>query len=744
MALAMFLLFSVPTTIFSKACIDLTKEGGITVMLDAMWPTKMVIKNKVPITITESGYYHMLENVEGKIDIQADNVIVDLNGFTLSGDTAALITVGTETEDRYNILIKNGSLVGTTSERTNKGILIQDNASGIIIEDLHISNFDRGVSFEGTEPGTTMNGIFCSKVSNCFTTNCTTGYYLSFLYNSVFQENEVCSSEQFGFYLDHCMHNKFKHCMVVGVQNNAVGGTVEAEPLAVGYYTVAGKDNLFYESFVEGVQRGDGTVELDWCNKAIGFMFAIDPTTKEPETESKIVDCLVDTVRTTSWSNAFGIYLDMALNDAAVLEVAVPVAENTFEDDTLPNIIDVDWSPRCGYIGTAEDDGHYRVYKFAGTTIKEIADITPDDQPNAVAWSNDGRYLAAVTDYSGATAADFEIRVYDVDTNQEFTLNIDDDLLDVVWFHHAKKFVVVSDTTLYLFSFDPTQTGNEIVLLKSEVIVTNKRVVAITPDDKFIIVGQNNGVVTIYNLDLTQANLFTPPMGSLINSIDTNPVVCCGKYYIAVGYNEVSNKNLVVLEYDGSSTPEVLGDILVGGDDENVLSVKWHPTGKYLMVAPETGSEVYVYTFNPQQVPDVLTEYATMASAVPGEGLVTGPRFVDWSPCARYSIVAGCRTPKTTDPVTYLNIEIFPTGVSVSRCLVDHNKVANCSKSYVEGDYGEGLCAIGIFGGSACNCITRNIGYENCINFSQSVYNVFYNGLAGPHWPQGNWSIPPY
>jgi len=722
MALAVFLLLSFSPTIVSKTCIDLTR-GGIPQLLDSMWESKLVIKDGVPETITQPGVYHLLENLSTEILIDADNVVIDLNGFTLSGDTDTIITVSSN--EHYNILIKNGSIKGNNA---NTGIKVDENTSGVVLQDLHFSDLNIGVNFDGTSE----LPVKCSKVDNCFTTSCVKAYALDNVVNSVFQENEICCCREAGFDMFECMHNKIKNCMVVGVSNDDV------EVGAVGYKTKDGIDNLFYECFAEQIYKDAG----NWCTNAIGFMFT------GSERESKIVDCLVDTLMSSSWTNSFGIYLDMMLRDSNDF-----VNEDAFAFDTSDeggieyNITDIAWSPRCEYLATAEsNDNSYNVYKFdpIKKKIKFIdGDGFNDASVNAVAWSYDGKYLAAVKDFD-VDPNGREIIVFDVDTLTQSSLDnsqlIDDgnqhSFTDVAWFHHSHKFAAVAKydngADLHVFNFDPVTkviTDVKRVEVVDSTIGNEKLVVAISPDDKFISVGSFDGTVEIYHsVDLEEVAIIDTLVAAQVNSLDWNPVACCGRYYLVIGGDFI----LQVWDWRYNSDPvELAGPSTF---EKNALTVKWHPTGKYFIVSggsDETQDSAFVefYTFNPQALTD---QYELLVAKGAGFNLANAT-YVDWSPCAKYFIAAG--TSSEVSENLNINMQVFEVGYGVTKCLVDHNKVANCSSD---------LCSIGFFGATGCNCFTRNVGYENCINFSEGIYNVFYNGLAGPHGPQGNWSIPPY
>jgi len=102
-----------------------------------------------PVTITESGSYRLTSNLSTTsanttlIQVNADNVSIDLNGFSLtgpavcSGSTVTCTNTGTgdgiDAGNDVNIIIRNGTIRGMG----DAGIRVSDNA---IVEDVVISS----------------------------------------------------------------------------------------------------------------------------------------------------------------------------------------------------------------------------------------------------------------------------------------------------------------------------------------------------------------------------------------------------------------------------------------------------------------------------------------------------------------------------------------------------------------------------------------------------------------------------
>lgn len=111
-----------------------------------------------PIQILNSGVYCLTANLYSSetdgsaINVNADNVVIDLKGWTLSGQSAgsATLATGISSYSRDNVTIRNGTVTGF-----HAGIFLADAAAyntseGHIVEDVHLDhNWIYGVVIEG-------------------------------------------------------------------------------------------------------------------------------------------------------------------------------------------------------------------------------------------------------------------------------------------------------------------------------------------------------------------------------------------------------------------------------------------------------------------------------------------------------------------------------------------------------------------------------------------------------------------
>ncbi|MFC1842112.1 hypothetical protein ACFLYU_00430 [Candidatus Dependentiae bacterium] len=379
MVFALLLFSSFSSRVFSAACMDLTNGSRLLAMLHSMDPVHNIIKDTANNVIDKDGSYGLYENItSATLLVTANKVIIDLNGHTITASSSSsdpLVVIDENVED---VIIKNGAIVGNCIDT---GIQLKAGAKRVILKNLRISDCYKGIDFAG-ESG---SEVVCCRVQNCHIKTCSIAVDLDYAEKCIFKDTVVCCCEYTGFDLDSCKYNKFEQCKVLGVSNtNQVGS-------AYGFISLGGLDNLFYECFVEDIAK---CVNSDFCTKAAGFRFGYKDDT--PETESKIINCCIDSIKTASWGNAYGIYLDMKLSQTKFI--------TAYQAEPGKKLTDLDWSPNCKHLAIATidtDDYKLRILRFDGVKLYEVQTISFNRAVNAVAWSPDGQYLAVGTNNLG-------------------------------------------------------------------------------------------------------------------------------------------------------------------------------------------------------------------------------------------------------------------------------------------------------------------------------------------------------
>jgi len=104
--------------------------------------TNCVQITDVPVTISSSGTYCLVRHLVympssgDAITVNAGNVVVDFNGFSISNRHTGNTTLayGVVFTNRPNITIRNGSIIGF-----NSGIRIESDRPGLLIEDMRLA-----------------------------------------------------------------------------------------------------------------------------------------------------------------------------------------------------------------------------------------------------------------------------------------------------------------------------------------------------------------------------------------------------------------------------------------------------------------------------------------------------------------------------------------------------------------------------------------------------------------------------
>jgi len=161
-----------------------TKGGGQCVFPD----NSIQQSNNFPVIITQSGQYCVVENLSipanvNGIIIEADNVILDLNGYCITGATNSFngILVRRATGDtsiRTNITIQNGAI----KTMGINGIFFNTPTQGVLLDNIKILNSrSNGISMNGIQQlimkniissRNNLNGILINQSGTAISNNC--------------------------------------------------------------------------------------------------------------------------------------------------------------------------------------------------------------------------------------------------------------------------------------------------------------------------------------------------------------------------------------------------------------------------------------------------------------------------------------------------------------------------------------------------------------------------------------------
>jgi hypothetical protein len=148
-------------------------------------PSSLKAGKCCPLIVKKSGSYVLNGNLQPNganvdaIEVDASNVTIDLNGFSIIGPSKAGSGIGVDAAAQTNVTLKNGSV----SQMGGSGIAV--GSYGVV----------RNVTATGNGVGGSGSGIQCTGAA-CFVSNCVTGSNasqgLSFLdASSGYQDNVI-------------------------------------------------------------------------------------------------------------------------------------------------------------------------------------------------------------------------------------------------------------------------------------------------------------------------------------------------------------------------------------------------------------------------------------------------------------------------------------------------------------------------------------------------------------------------
>jgi len=106
-----------------------------------------------PGTISDEGSYYLTQDIAGRIVISADNVDLDLNGFSVRAGTAASSSINASGHD--NLSIHGGTILPGTSST-----VAITQSSGILLRDLRVLNSPgNGILISGPTGSVTIEDV---------------------------------------------------------------------------------------------------------------------------------------------------------------------------------------------------------------------------------------------------------------------------------------------------------------------------------------------------------------------------------------------------------------------------------------------------------------------------------------------------------------------------------------------------------------------------------------------------------
>ncbi|MFC1843063.1 right-handed parallel beta-helix repeat-containing protein [Candidatus Dependentiae bacterium] len=641
--------------------------------------TKVLLKNGGIITdgsnsITAEGLYTMVENISGCVTIDADKVIINMAGFTLtctSADAVIEILPG-----HKNIEIFNGKIEGK-SDLTNDGIVTGSDCQLIVIDNVNIYSCDNGLNFVGTQ----ADPIKDCNIIDCEFKSCNKGVLLNYTIKNVFEHCQALNCVQAGFDQTDCQFNVFDNCSALQTSND------EANERAIGFSSDDGTGNLFKECVAEGTTK----TESNFCKGAIGFLLT------GSEAESKIIECVANSsLIETGTGFAYGILLEPNLLTGTLVDLK--------DSYNYGNVIyEVDWSP-CGryvaMVGNNISGNELRVLRFDGSSLSLITGFDHGDDLYAVHWSPCGQYIAVG---GGNGSGGYEVRVFEFDGSflTELTGARYDhgaDVYAVKWAPSGEYLaiggiLVGSDYLLRVFAFD----GSSLTFLSNYAGSASFRGIDWSPSGKYIaaVTDQRLRVLEFDGATVTSIASYNP--NRLTWKVSWSPTE---KYLGIANWSLGGSGEARVLEFNGST----LSLKAVYSHGEVVFGIDWSSHVKYLAIGGNDGTGSYdlrILEFDGSSLVAVKN-YNSSDVFIHG-GVV-------FSRSGKYLATGGS---------TLLNV--FEVMYAPENCLLDSNEVCNATAT----GWKQG---IGI-NGSGDNLYVKNVGFANDVNFNKAVYNVYGKSL---------------
>lgn len=689
--------------------------------------------------LTNSGLYILGKSLEDEsIVIEADSVAVDLNGYTVY-DTTGTGTPIAINDGQYDITIKNGSLKGVGKDTSSSsGLVINEGASMVRVEDVRISDFNIGIHLDGSA----SDNIKACKFNKCYLFENNKGISLNYAIKCVFEDCTVYNSALRGFELLNSELNHFYLCKALETT------TEDPTEIVAGFSSGSGSGNIFTECLANAM-----TKEGNFCGiNIIGFYLHAG------EKESEIVNCIAnESIISGTSGTAYGILLNFLTTETTTWEDDIfAIASTKWEAKPSANI--VDWYPgNINYIAVGYDyvpsSSQLRIYNYdCGlsffTSARPEDELFPETLPNngdimSLAWRPDGEYLAVGIKITYG----WELYVFKFDPSlaTPLTLVAADTIvlrsLNCLTWDSTGNYlaggtgdqdtpIVYPQTattpigTIYIWSFDDTtdtltRTTDPATNPNAQIGATNINCINFSPDNNYIaIVFDNLTGVNLEIFSVAAGVIGAPAVSQIINggvnlnSVHWNPQFSGPTYYLIVG-GETSTggtfvgSNLLALSYaGGGAVTELEGDPSLAPTN----CVRFSPNGEYVLSCGDTtdGNAIEIFKFDPTASnPDILVSQNT--SIFPGGNAKAG----DWSPDGKNIVVVG----------ENVDTAVYASGISdTSKCIVKNNEATNCTG---------GIGGVGIEGSSSKNLIIRNITYGNDTNFGFGVSNIYTDRLTG-------------
>ena len=363
--------------------------------------------------------------------------------------------------------------------------------------------------------------------------------------------------------------------------------------------------------------------------------------------------------------------------------------------------VSVDFGPNGNYIATGDVDGDVGFWEVGNDEVINYVDL--GDQVKGVAFSPDGRYLAADGDDGNVI-----VRLLDVATRTTVRsryIHRDATRINSVAFSPDSRYVAVGMDVPWAYIWD-LNSGE----IKGWGLTDSSEFydVAFSPDGKYLATGNDNGDLTLWELTswwTDNPNKIDLKPGGNVQSVAFSPD---GKYLAADGYD---GNNTYVNIYDMNSR-RVAWQIPAG----NVYAIAFSPNGEYIALGDTEAT---------------ITFYKIGANLTPVGEITASDEVLDlaWSPDGTM-ISDGRDVWNVTQPT--------PTPPDDTDTIQESDVTVSFTPSTVSSPaIGEQLTlSLNITGGENVS------GYQATVNFDTTALK-YVQSDNGDYLPAGAFFIPP-
>lgn len=668
----------------NPATIGLIYSGNISaaqledMMLKLRYDFRLPTRTLYPYTtINSGGFYQLADNVTNNaITISASNVMLDMNGCTVSGATNGIVI----NSGLSNVTVRNGTVSGTSSDAITVGAGCTD----ITLDGITVLN------------ATTARGIFLNQVTNGIVSNCdmignTTGCELSICHNVQLSNCIALANVQAGFSL---ITSTTCSCFDCNALSTGQGFTNQNGNV-FGFVSQSGTGNIFERCIANATQ---GLTITGGQSIVAGFGL------RSTESLSSIISCEAGNAVTNPSSGGvtlpYGIWLENTLATTLTLTATPPIPNPTAQ------VNGIDWTSDGQYLAVGSnsaDTAQLRVYQYDRVLqlLDQVATatLTIGANVNDVIWSPDAGFLAA-----GTAAATNPLRIYQFNRLNNTLNQLGNPLpnagasvTDVAWSPNSLYLATGTATTLSVYSFNKTANTATRVATASVASITG---VDFSSDSKYIAVSFGNSV-QIYQFSVT-GNALTTFTAAVTVTGATSVYFSPDNNYLAVSSSNGASSKVTILQFNvKAATLTAVSSVTFAAA---INDVDWSPDGLSLVSG---GARITTFRF------DRGSNSLIQAASVVNGGATTY-NSVRFSPDGKY-VAAGSTGGSLF--FTMYQAMIFPTG----NTIMNNTVYCNSGDQFVEG--------IGISGSSIDNMIIGNVAYNNLLNYA-FVCNVF-NQLFG-------------